>query len=112
MKLDSIIQNIQTLAEDKDVNLVMQSLNGSLINYAELDNEGQNLINVLKSSEIRISNNKSISKEEITLLITIPIIKTGIQSVFNEQYQASLENKLNVLQTCSYKNILITLFKN
>ena len=112
MKLDSIIQNIQTLAEDKDVNLVMQSLNGSLINYAELDNEVQKLINVLKSSEIRISNNKSISKEEITLLITIPIIKTGIQSVFNEQYQASLENKLNVLQTCSYKNIIITLFKN
>ena len=111
MKLDSIIQNIQTLAEDKDVNLVIQSLNGSVINYAELDNEGQKLINVLKSSEIRISNNKSISKE-ITLLITIPIIKTGIQSVFNEQHQASLENKLNVLQTCSYKNIIITLFKN
>ena len=38
MKLDSIIQNIQTLAEDKDVNLVIQSLNGSLIKYAELDN--------------------------------------------------------------------------
>ena len=112
MKLDSIIQNIQTLAEDKDVNLVMQSLNGSAINYSELDSEGQKLIKVLKNSEIRISNDKSISKEEITLLITIPIIKTGIQSVFNEQYQASLENKLNVLQTCSYKNIIITLFKN
>ncbi len=112
MKLDSIIQNIQTLTEDKDVNLVIQSLNGSVINYAELDNESQKLINVLKNSEIRISHNKSISKEEITLLITIPILKTGIQSVFNEQYQASLENKLNVLQTCSYKNTIITLFKN
>ena len=44
MKLDSIIQNIQTLAEDKDVNLVIQSLNGSVIYYAELDNEGQKLI--------------------------------------------------------------------
>ena len=42
MKLDSIIQNIQTLTEDKDVNLVIQSLNGSVINYAELDNEDQN----------------------------------------------------------------------
>ena len=112
MKLDSIIQNIETLADDKNVNLVIQSLNGSGINYSELDSEGQKLIKVLKSSEIRISNDKSISKEEITLLITIPIIKTGIQSVFNEQYQASLENKLNVLQTCSYKNIIITLFKN
>ena len=91
MKLDSIIQNIQTLAEDKDVNLVIQSLNGSAINYAELDNEGQKLINVLKSSEIRISNNKSISNE-ITLLITIPTIKTGIPSVFDKQHQASLEN--------------------
>ena len=111
MKLDSIIKNIETLADDKDLNLVIQSLNGSAINYAELDNEGQKLINVLKNSEIRISSDKSISNE-ITLLITIPIIKTGIQSVFNEQYQASLENKLNVLQTCSYKNIMITLFKN
>ena len=112
MKLDSIIQNIQTLAEDKDVNLVMQSLNGSLINHAELDNEGQKLINVLKSSEIRISNNKSISKEEIILLITIPIIKTGIPSVFDKQHQASLEKELNVLQNCKYKNMIITLFKN
>ena len=112
MKLDSIIKNIETLADDKDLNLVIQSLNGSAINYAELDKEGQKLLNALKSSEIRISNNKSISKEEITLLITIPIIKTGIQSVFNEQYQASLENKLNVLQTFSYKNIIITIFKN
>ena len=112
MKLDSIIQNIQTLTEDKDVNLVIQTLNGSVINYTELDNEGQKLINLLKSSEIRISNNKSTSKEEITLLITVPIIKTGIQSVFNEQYQVSLENKLNVLQTCIYKNIMITLFRN
>jgi hypothetical protein len=112
MKLDSIIKNIETLADDKNINLVIQSLNGSVINYTELDSEGQKLIKVLKNSEIRISNDKSISKEEITLLITIPIIKTGIQSVFNEQYQASLENKLNVLQTCSYKNIIITLFKN
>ena len=63
MKLDSIIQNIQTLAEDKDVYLVMQSLNGSLINYAELDKEGQKVINALKSSEIRISSDKSISNE-------------------------------------------------
>ena len=110
MKLDSIIQNIQTLTEDKDVNLVIQSLNGSVIDYAELDNEGQKLINVLKNSEIRISSDKSISNE-ITLLITIPIIKTGIPSVFDEQHQASLENKLNVLQTCSYNNIIITLFK-
>ena len=112
MKLDSIIKNIETLADDKNVNLVIQSLNGSAINYSELDSESQKLIKVLKNSEIRISNDKSISKEEITLLITIPIIKTGIQSVFNEQYQASLEDKLNVLQTCSYKNIIITLFKN
>ena len=85
MKLDSIIQNIQTLAEDKDVNLVMQSLNGSLINYAELDNEGQKLINVLKSSEIRISNNKSISKEEITLLITIPVSYTHLTLPTNRE---------------------------
>ena len=112
MKLDCIIENVESLAEDKDVNLVIQSLNGSEINYTELDSEGQKLIKVLKNSEIRISKDKSISKEEITLLITIPIIKTGIQSVFNEQYQASLENKLNVLQTYSYKNIIITLFKN
>ena len=112
MKLDCIIENVESLAEDKDVNLVIQSLNGSEINYTELDSEGQKLIKVLKNSEVRISKDKSISKEEITLLITIPIIKTGIQSVFNEQYQASLENKLNVLQTCSYKNIIITLFKN
>ena len=112
MKLDCIIENVESLAEDKDVNLVIQSLNGSEINYAELDSEGQKLIKVLKNSELRISKDKSISKEEITLLITIPIIKTGIQSVFDEQYQASLENKLNVLQTCSYKNIIITLFKN
>ena len=112
MKLDCIIENVESLAEDKDVNLVIQSLNGSEINYTELDSEGQKLIKALKNSEVRISKDKSISKEEITLLITIPIIKTGIQSVFNEQYQASLENKLNVLQTCSYKNIIITLFKN
>ena len=112
MKLDSIIQNIQTLAEDKDVNLVIQSLNGSVINYAELDNEGQKLINVLKSSEIRISNNKSISKEEITLLITIPIIKTGIQVCLMNSIKLVLKRKLNVLQNCSYKNIIITLFKN
>ena len=111
MKLDSIIKNIETLADDKDLNLVIQSLNGSAINYAELDNEGQKLINVLKSSEIRISNDKSISNE-ITLLITIPTIKTGIPSVFDKQHQASLEKELNVLQNCKYKNMIITLFKN
>ena len=111
MKLDSIIKNIETLADDKNVNLVIQSLNGSAINYAELDNEGQKLINVLKSSEMRISRDKSISNE-ITLLITIPTIKTGIPSVFNEQDQASLEKELNVLQNCNYKNMIITLFKN
>ena len=111
MKLDSIIKNIETLADDKDLNLVIQSLNGSAINYAELDNEGQKLINVLKSSEMRISRDKSISNE-ITLLITIPTIKTGIPSVFNEQDQASLEKELNVLQNCNYKNMIITLFKN
>ena len=111
MKLDSIIKNIETLADDKDLNLVIQSLNGSAINYAELDNEGQKLINVLKSSEMRISRDKSISNE-ITLLITIPTIKTGIPSVFNEQDQASLEKELNVLQNCKYKNMIITLFKN
>tara|TARA_Y100000996_G_scaffold342309_1_gene279790 strand:- start:493 stop:828 length:336 start_codon:yes stop_codon:yes gene_type:complete len=111
MKLDSIIKNIETLADDKDLNLVIQSLNGSAINYAELDNEGQKLINVLKNSEIRISSNKSISNE-ITLLITIPTIKTGIPSVFDEQHQASLEKELNVLQNCNYKNMIITLFKN
>ena len=111
MKLDSIIKNIETLADDKDLNLVIQSLNGSAINYGELDNEGQKLINLLKSSEIRISRDKSISNE-ITLLITIPIIKTGIPSVFDEQHQASLEKELNVLQNCKYKNMIITLFKN
>ena len=111
MKLDSIIKNIETLADDKNVNLVIQSLNGSAINYAELDNEGQKLINVLKSSEIRISSDKSISNE-ITLLITIPTIKTGIPSVFDKQHQASLEKELNVLQNCKYKNMIITLFKN
>ena len=111
MKLDSIIKNIETLADDKNVNLVIQSLNGSAINYTELDNEGQKLINVLKSSEMRISRDKSISNE-ITLLITIPTIKTGIPSVFNEQDQASLEKELNVLQNCNYKNMIITLFKN
>ena len=111
MKLDTIIKNIETLADDKNVNLVIQSLNGSAINYAELDNEGQKLINVLKSSEMRISRDKSISNE-ITLLITIPTIKTGIPSVFNEQDQASLEKELNVLQNCNYKNMIITLFKN
>ena len=111
MKLDSIIKNIETLADDKNVNLVIQSLNGSAINYAELDNEGQKLINVLKSSEMRISRDKSISNE-ITLLITIPTIKTGIPSVFDEQHQASLEKDLNVLQNCNYKNMIITLFKN
>lgn len=111
MKLDSIIKNIETLADDKDLNLVIQSLNGSAINYAELDNEGQKLINVLKSSEMRISRDKSISNE-ITLLITIPTIKTGIPSVFDKQHQASLEKELNVLQNCKYKNMIITLFKN
>tara|TARA_B100001113_G_C20976866_1_gene564296 strand:+ start:319 stop:654 length:336 start_codon:yes stop_codon:yes gene_type:complete len=111
MKLDSIIKNIETLADDKDLNLVIQSLNGSAINYAELDNEGQKLINVLKSSEIRISSDKSILNE-ITLLITIPTIKTGIPSVFDKQHQASLEKELNVLQNCKYKNMIITLFKN
>ena len=111
MKLDSIIKNIETLADDKDLNLVIQSLNGSAINYAELDNEGQKLITVLKSSEIRISSDKSISNE-ITLLITIPTIKTGIPSVFDKQHQASLEKELNVLQNCKYKNMIITLFKN
>ena len=111
MKLDSIIKNIETLADDKDLNLVIQSLNGSAINYGELDNEGQKLINLLKSSEIRISSDKSISNE-ITLLITIPTIKTGIPSVFDKQHQASLEKELNVLQNCKYKNMIITLFKN
>ena len=111
MKLDSIIKNIETLADDKDLNLVIQSLNGSAINYAELDKEGQKLINALKSSEIRISNEKSISNET-TLLITIPTIKTGIPSVFDKQHQASLEKELNVLQNCKYKNMIITLFKN
>jgi len=111
MKLDSIIKNIETLADDKDLNLVIQSLNGSAINYAELDNEGQKLINALKSSEIRISSDKSISNET-TLLITIPTIKTGIPSVFDKQHQASLEKELNVLQNCKYKNMIITLFKN
>ena len=111
MKLDSIIKNIETLADDKNVNLVIQSLNGSAINYAELDNEGQKLINALKSSEIRISSDKSISNET-TLLITIPTIKTGIPSVFDKQHQASLEKELNVLQNCKYKNMIITLFKN
>ena len=111
MKLDSIIKNIETLADDKDVNLVIQSLNGSAINYAELDNEGQKLINLLKSSEIRISRDKSISNE-ITLLITIPTIKAGIPSEFDEKHQASLEKELNVLQNCNYKNMIITLFKN
>ena len=111
MKLDSIIKNIETLADDKDLNLVIQSLNGSAINYAELDKEGQKLINALKSSEIRISSDKSISNET-TLLITIPTIKTGIPSVFDKQHQASLEKELNVLQNCKYKNIIITLFKN
>lgn len=111
MKLDSIIKNIETLADDKDLNLVIQSLNGSAINYAELDKEGQKLINALKSSEIRISSDKSISNET-TLLITIPTIKTGIPSVFDKQHQASLEKELNVLQNCKYKNMIITLFKN
>ena len=111
MKLDSIIKNIETLADDKDLNLVIQSLNGSAINYAELDKEGQKLINALKSSEIRISSEKSISNET-TLLITIPTIKTGIPSVFDKQHQASLEKELNVLQNCKYKNMIITLFKN
>jgi len=111
MKLDSIIKNIETLADDKDLNLVIQSLNGSAINYAELDKEGQKLINALKSSEIRISSDKSISNET-TLLITIPTIKTGIPSVFDKQHQASLEKELNVLQNCNYKNMIITLFKN
>lgn len=111
MKLDSIIKNIETLANDKDLNLVIQSLNGSAINYAELDKEGQKLINALKSSEIRISSDKSISNET-TLLITIPTIKTGIPSVFDKQHQASLEKELNVLQNCKYKNMIITLFKN
>ena len=111
MKLDSIIKNIETLADDKNVNLVIQSLNGSAINYAELDKEGQKLINALKSSEIRISSDKSISNET-TLLITIPTIKTGIPSVFDKQHQASLEKELNVLQNCKYKNMIITLFKN
>ena len=111
MKLDSIIKNIETLADDKDLNLVIQSLNGSAINYDELDKEGQKLINALKSSEIRISSEKSISNET-TLLITIPTIKTGIPSVFDKQHQASLEKELNVLQNCKYKNMIITLFKN
>ena len=111
MKLDTIIKNIETLADDKNVNLVIQSLNGSAINYAELDKEGQKLINALKSSEIRISSEKSISNET-TLLITIPTIKTGIPSVFDKQHQASLEKELNVLQNCKYKNMIITLFKN
>ena len=111
MKLDSIIKNIETLADDKDLNLVIQSLNGSAINYAELDKEGQKLINALKSSEIRISSDKSISNET-TLLITIPTIKKGIPSVFDKQHQASLEKELNVLQNCKYKNMIITLFKN
>ena len=111
MKLDSIIKNIETLADDKDLNLVIQSLNGSAINYAELDKEGQKLINALKSSEIRISSDKSISNKT-TLLITIPTIKTGIPSVFDKQHQASLEKELNVLQNCKYKNMIITLFKN
>ena len=111
MKLDSIIKNIETLADDKDLNLVIQSLNGSAINYTELDNEGQKLINALKRSEIRISSDKSISNET-TLLITIPTIKTGIPSVFDKQHQASLEKELNVLQNCKYKNMIITLFKN
>ena len=111
MKINDIINDIKTKVEDKKVNLVVQSLNGFQINHSEMSEQSIELIDSLQKSDINFLHNDSDLKEDIVVLITIPTIKSGTLSNLGEKDEGSLEESLIVLETYSYKNHLITLFR-
>jgi hypothetical protein len=110
MKINDIINDIKTRAEDNKVNLLVQSLNGYQINHSEVSKPSIELIESLQKSDINFLHEDSDLKGDISVLITIPIIKSGTLSDLGKQHEGSLEDSLLVLESYSYKNHLITLF--
>jgi len=110
MKINDIINDIKTRVVDNKVNLVVQSLNGFQISHSEMNEECLKLIDSLQKSDINFLNDDSDVKGDISVLITIPIIKSGTLSDVGKQDEGSLEDSLIVLECYSYKNHLITLF--
>ena len=111
MKIYDIINDIKTRVEDNKVNLLVQSLNGYQINHSEASKPSTELIESLQKSDINFLNGDSDLKGDISVLITIPTIKSGTLSNLGEKDEGSLEESLIVLETYSYKNHLITLFR-
>ena len=108
--MNDIINDIKTKVEDKKVNLVVQSLNGFQINHSEVTEQSIELIDSLQKSDINFLNGDSDLKGDISVLITIPTIKSGTLSNLGKKDEGSLEDSLIVLESYSYKNHLITLF--
>ena len=110
MKINDIINYIKKRVVDNKVNLVVQSLNGFQISHSEMNEQCLKLIDSLQKSDINFLNDDSDVKGDISVLITIPIIKSGTLSDLGKQHEGSLEDNLLVLESYSYKNHLITLF--
>ena len=110
MKINDIINDIKTRVADNKVNLLVQSLNGFQINHSEISEPSIELIDSLQNSDINFLYDDSDLKGDISVLITIPIIKSGVLSDLGKQEEGSLEGSLIVLESYSYKNNLITLF--
>ena len=110
MKINDIINYIKKRVVDNKVNLVVQSLNGFQISHSEMNEQCLKLIDSLQKSDINFLNDDSDVKGDISVLITIPIIKSGTLSDLGKQHEGSLEDSLLVLESYSYKNHLITLF--
>jgi hypothetical protein len=110
MKINDIINDIKTRVADKKVNLLVQSLNGYKINHSEVRKPSIELIESLQTSDINFLYDDPNLKGDISVLITIPIIKSGTLSDLGKQHEGSLEDSLPLLESYSYKNHLITLF--
>ncbi len=106
MKINDIINDIKTRVEDNKVNLLVQSLNGYQINHSEVSKPSIELIESLQKSDINFLHEDSDLKGDISVLITIPIIKSGTLSDLGKQHEGSLEDNLLVLESYSYKNHL------
>ena len=110
MKINDIINDIKTRVADNKVNLLVQSLNGFQIDHSEVSEPSIELIDSLQNSDINFLYDDPDLMGDISVLITIPIIKSGTLSDLGKQHEGSLEDSLLVLESYSYKNHLITLF--
>lgn len=111
MNIDEVLLRLDELISEREINLIIQSLNGSKLELIDLDKSAMKLISSLQNSTANFIVKEEIRKDDLIFLVTMPILISSENRVLEGDVFKGLKETHEVIDSFHLQNTLMSIIK-